>query len=242
MEREEMEGDDGQGGDATASEVPGGRKGLGDEARREEETAVTIVCARWAGYGAQYERPDGRMVQSHSYVTMLKPTHPLYEGAEVKLLAMPRAQSPSPEVHISRGELYDPHVCGVVSRIAETGRGWVSITIINHCRGNAVGVINLDVPSIPGVTIARRSEAALCGAMGGLGEAPSGCQGWRNADGELPCRGRNCNLELDAGMGEGSFRAIPKRTKGQEDGRRIEAPAGEGVFAIHLWLKYEGYD
>ncbi len=221
-------------------------RGRGDEAdggvARNNQKTEAVICAWWDGYGAQHEGPGGQRVLTHMYVTRLKPSRPLQEGEKVRLLAMPKAKTPAPMESIDSYEPYDPHVHGVVIRIVETIQAWARVTIFNECQGNRVGLVDLDIPLAMGVTVWMPSMKCPLEATRWLGEAPRGCGEWKGTEGDSPCRGKMCRLEQTTDKGEGCFRVLPKRTKGKDPRTTIEAPVGEGAFALHLWLKYEGYE
>lgn len=215
----------------------------------EEDTTAgkgetgAVVCAWWTGNGAPHERTGGQRALAHMYATRLKPTKPLKEGGRVRLVALAKARTPAPVASIDSYDPYEPHVHGVVISIVETETGWARATIINECKGNSVAVIDLDIPYAPGVTVLMPRTESHRGGLEWLGEAPTGCGDWQDKGDGGVCSGEGCQLTLARDTGERNFRAIPKRAKGQLQGPPISAkpPAGENAFAIHLWLKYEGY-
>lgn len=225
----------------------GGRRGQQEERAgcngrgAQGEESETVVCAWWTGYGAQHEKPGGRKVQAHVYTSKLKPTRPLEEGMSVRVLALPAAMCVVPMASTDYYEVYEPHVCGEIIRISTTVEGWARVTVINSCRGNAVGVVDLDIPDVPGVTISRCGPARPARKLEWVGEAPHDAHEWKKAAGRRACEGRRCALEPEDGGGAMSFRAIPKQGKGQTAKKTIEMPKEEGVFALHYWHKYEGY-
>ncbi|KAI0719302.1 hypothetical protein C8T65DRAFT_693299 [Cerioporus squamosus] len=250
MEELEMEGSDGRagGGFETGEEERGGdgRAGGGIERGEEERSGsmgtTSIVCAWWTGYGALHTRQDGRKVHAHTYQTTLKPTRPLVTGGRVRFLALPTTRAPVPVAHIVQYDPYEPHVNGVVLDVSSTRRGWAKVTVVNECNGNAVGIVDLDIPEVIGVTIGRYAASGEPCAASWIGEAPEGCLEWREREEEGFCGGRLCELQPAEQSGETNFRAVPKRRKGQGAQPTVNGPVGEGVAALHLWLKYEGYN
>ncbi|TFK85086.1 hypothetical protein K466DRAFT_566841 [Polyporus arcularius HHB13444] len=176
------------------------------------------------------------------YETNLKPTSPLEEGGRVRLIALPRITTPIPMAAIERYQPYEPHVCGEVIRIAELGSVWARATIINECAGNRVGVIDLDLPNAPGITTWRTAAEGGAEAPGWIGEAPERGREWEENGGVGRCKGKACSLGHDGDKGEGSFRAIPQKRKGQTSEGIPLTVNEEGASTLHLWLKYEGYD
>ncbi|TFK88716.1 hypothetical protein K466DRAFT_564598 [Polyporus arcularius HHB13444] len=213
----------------------------GRERREREEDDDAVVCAWWNGYGAPHERPDGQKVLAHMYVTKLKPSRPLEEGRRVSFIALSMTKMPAPYAAIDQYDPYEPHVHGVVIRIRRTGPGWARATVLNECRGNRVGVIDLDLPHIPGVTVRRSERSTEIGWPEWTGETPAGCCMWEEIGGGTRCRGRRCELERKGASGEGFFRAIPTRKKGEAAGS-LESVQEEGTAALHMWMKYEGYN
>ncbi|RDX55009.1 hypothetical protein OH76DRAFT_1529665 [Lentinus brumalis] len=207
----------------------------------QDGDAETIVCAWWTGMGAPHERPDGQKILSHMYETSLEPTRPLEEGRTVRLLALPKCTIPLPVASIDWYSPYEPHVYGEVIRIVDLGEGWARATMLNECKGNAVGVVDLDIPNVPGVTINTERTSPKGGAAGWTGGVPMGCREWTEEGGVGCCRGARCSLQQDAQCGEHSFRVIPKKTRWMKESGKMEMVKAEGVAAIHLWLKYEGY-
>ncbi len=210
-----------------------------------DDNAVSVVCAWWTGNGDAYERPGGGRAISHTYKTQLKPTMPLKVGAKVRLLALPMTAAPAPLASIDQYAPYEPHVRGIVARVISTGDGWARATIVNTCRGNEVGIVELDVPYVPGVTVEEDRGHAPRRVLAWMGEAPEGCESWRDepGTGEV-CGGRVCVLDPVGNRGLTSFRVEKPNGAGRK-GRTATAASAheeEATVAIHLWLKYEGYD
>lgn len=224
----------------------GGERDEGDKGERTwkegDEGDVPTVCAWWKGYGAPHQRMDGQRALAHVYATQLKPTRPLEEGRRVSLIALPVTKKPAPIATIEHYEPYDPHIHGEVIRIIDLGAGWARATIINECSGNRVGVIDLDLPYIPEITVREIQSWARSRVPAWCGESPEGSRDWKEAGGGVRCRGSSCGLRKDEDNGEGSFRAIPQQRKGRSAGRIPETINENGTFALHLWLKYEDYD
>ncbi|KAI0718957.1 hypothetical protein C8T65DRAFT_693537 [Cerioporus squamosus] len=202
----------------------------------------SIVCAWWTGEGTPHARPDGQPIIAHMYRTTLKPTRPLVQGERIRLLALPTTSAPTLESNIGDYAPYEPHVHGVVIGVVADGHGWARAMVINECRGNAVGIVDLDLPEVPGVTVGGRTTGRAPREATWIGETPAGCQEWRGFEGKDYCGGSSCELQPAGSTGERNFRAIPKCRKGQEVKLKVDAPDEEGTSALHLWLKYEGYN
>ncbi len=211
------------------------------ERRGQDEREEATVYARWTGYGAQHERPGGRKVQAHVYATETKPTSPLEEGRRIRILAMPAARRVAPDASIDHYNLYDPHVRGEVIRIIKTNEGWARATVINECRGNAVGVIDLDFPFLLGVTVSRRDAESSRETTNRSEDTPEGADEWKGTPGGLPCGGPRCKLEPRIDEGMTSFRTAPKKRRGQTTRESGDGQAEEGIYQLHYWMKYEGY-
>ncbi len=230
------------------TERDGGRERKGevwdeeDEVRGRLDGDEATVCAWWTGYGAQHEKGHGEQSLAHVYLTKMRPTKPLEEGRKVKILALPATRRLVPDANVNHYDLYDPHVRGEVIKIIRTRAGWARATVINECRGNAVGIIDLDIPDIPGVTVYGAKGEMPARVPTGLGEVPEGMSEWRGSAGGSACHGAGCGLKPGKSRGTRSFRAFSKQGRSQTTTGRINEPQSEGVYALHYWLKYEGYE
>ncbi|KAI0718872.1 hypothetical protein C8T65DRAFT_693485 [Cerioporus squamosus] len=250
------------------------------------EGAEAWIAAWWIGQGEAGEVSTVAKGLIHVYETHLKPSQPLEIARRIRIFALPKAAPKSLGANLRKHRAYDPHVTGVVAGIEKAREGWVRVTIQNHCRGNTVRTVLLDIVHVPEESLCGRgteAEGARTGWIsaqvpneciahfghlghtghpGTLGRRGDGSRGvgrdgaWaRNGDGDgegrrsgssgrsgrgqAMCGAEKCGLELPpeyAGERDRTtWMVMEKRVQ-----KEVPRQGLEGVFRLHMWLKYEG--
>ncbi len=194
-----------------------------------------LVCAWWKKYGEGHGKTGEERAHEHIYTTRLRPSQPIELGSRVRLVALSMSTRTVMDALLEQYEPYDPHVCGRVIRIARSRPGWVVVTLCNECKGNEVGRVGLEMPHVQGMTVRGRWLSAVEDGVERTMEMPRGrTMSWRTTGG---CGAEACTLKPAQHRRERTFRTRPMRgDSGASSDLRAE---GEGVLAMHLWLKYE---
>ncbi len=200
-----------------------------------DETDVTLVHAWWKGFGGDHRKSGGARAQRHVYTTRLCPTSPLELGMAVRVVALARGEEEVTEGRPNQCSSYDPHVVGTVTSIEGRSPGWAAITIRNECHGNDVGEVVVELPHVVGKTVRRRWLEGE-----DTGETEQGIERGGSVvqrRGARSCGAATCWLEPRPALPGQTIRVRP--LVGDEKRNEDLRPRNEGVFAIHLWMKYD---
>ncbi|TFK81929.1 hypothetical protein K466DRAFT_631853 [Polyporus arcularius HHB13444] len=130
-----------------------GRNGARSMEQRGLGSDEAVVYAWWKTYGEEHEKTGGTKAQRHVYTTTLRPTTQLGLGTRVRLVALAKGTTTTLGASLRQYNPYDPHVVGTAVNITQQRPGWVTITLRNECRGNNVGMVDLEMPYVPGETV-----------------------------------------------------------------------------------------
>ncbi len=116
--------------------------------------------------------------------------------------------------------------------------GWITITLCNECKGNDVGIVDIEMPYAPGRTL-RGEWVGLRGErlarLERVEETPRREAPIDNA--ERMCEAQSCSLEPTTGPFETTIRTRP--VGGNGEGHSDLGATEEGTLAMHLWMRYE---
>ncbi|TFK80512.1 hypothetical protein K466DRAFT_569599 [Polyporus arcularius HHB13444] len=201
----------------------------------EEETKETTVFAWWKEFGEDHQKIGGTRAQRHVYSTTLKPTAPLDLGMSVRVVALAKGKKAEPGRTLVQYGAYDPHIVGTVTRMSRKQPGWWKVTIQNECGGNEVGIVDLEIPHAPGLTVRRRWTNNAWTDPKGLGGIPGeGQPAQRSA---MRCEANQCKL---VPLGDDARRTIRVRPmRGDDNLHEDLRPREEGTLAMHLWMRYD---
>ncbi|TFK82170.1 hypothetical protein K466DRAFT_568584 [Polyporus arcularius HHB13444] len=199
------------------------------------KTQEAVVYAWWKGFGEDHEKTGGARTQRHVYATVLRPTTPLDFGMRVRVVALVKGRRETMEKTLDQLGPYDPHVFGVVEGITRLRSGWARITIVNECWGNEVGKVDVEIPYAPTLTIQRRWTVELEEETVATEAVPKEKDPeWQSA---LTCGAKKCRL---APLNDSATRTMRVRPMWGEEGTHDDLrPSGEGVLAMHLWMRYD---
>ncbi|KAI0719516.1 hypothetical protein C8T65DRAFT_693184 [Cerioporus squamosus] len=121
--------------------------------------SVLDLYARWSSFGSPSPNPYDLQGGIHEYRLAIKPTEEIWPGRRIRLLALTQIAYYLPKVPIGQYDTYDPHVVGLVSDVTTrweivpgslTRKRRTTVRVENECRGNAVVVVDLEIPEDDG--------------------------------------------------------------------------------------------
>lgn len=121
-----------------------------DYAPQSIESTVITLFAAWTGF-ARYSRHQMGAKKTHVYTLVYRPSTPLYEGAQIRIMAITLSAFHSLSASVSAIETYNPHVIGSITMIAHGQPGRVEITVVNECRRNTVEIVQINAPNHPDI-------------------------------------------------------------------------------------------
>lgn len=118
---------------------------------------IIEVYGQWTRYDGMYPKsPEDFIRKIHVYSVTIPPSTPLAVGRRVRVFAISPAHWCSPGAEADLYGAYDAHIVGHVRKVL----GWkkhhpvVALEIENECRVSAVRKARLEIPYLPGITVA----------------------------------------------------------------------------------------
>ncbi|RDX41345.1 hypothetical protein OH76DRAFT_1489558 [Lentinus brumalis] len=197
----------------------------------------TDVYARWSGFTKRPHTPEEFATAVHSYAVKRVPAIPLELGTSVRIMALSPTKYRSPKADEYEYDVYDPHVQGRISKVLGWRGELIALEVVNECIVNRAKLVRLEVPYIPGQTVARLDAR--------LGKGPSIAEENNTFDprlviGRLPrearCAKSRCAPRADAFFGFGGADDPHESGAGTGGGRSSSAPRKKpGVLEAVGW-------
>ncbi|RPD64585.1 hypothetical protein L226DRAFT_41508 [Lentinus tigrinus ALCF2SS1-7] len=118
---------------------------------------IIDIYARWTRYDGTYPKsPEDFIRKTHVYSVTIPPSTPLAVGKRVRVFAISPAHWCSPGAEADLFGAYDAHIIGRIRRVL----GWkkhlpvIALEVENECRVSAVRKARLEIPYVPGLTVA----------------------------------------------------------------------------------------